>query len=776
MSIFEQDNQQPYFTAWPDLSGFLIQSSTTVFYIMQMKPLFLFLLLPIQLLAQFTHEELARYEKEASRVSIIRDNWGIPHIYGKKDADAVFGLLYAQCEDDFNRVEMNYIEKCGRLSEVNGEKMLYSDLLIRMIIDTADAKHDYQQAPEWLRKLCDAFADGVNYYLSKHPQTKPILLHHFEPWYPLLWTDGSIGAISTAGFTENDLRKLYGNEWIQDQHVYFKDNATAATALNPVDKEALEELFTGSNGFAFAPSITEDGHAILYINPHVTFYFRPEVQMVSEEGLNVYGAVTWGQFFVYQGFNEHCGWMHTSSRVDVSDAYIEKISQKDNLWTYTYEQEKKPVTLKKISLQFKRNDSIIRKDFTVLYTHHGPVMARQNGQFISVQSFNRSVISLEQSWLRTKATSFKAFKQILDMRANTSNNTVYADAEGNIGYWHGNYVPIRDTNYQWNKPVDGTIKATEWKGLHTVDEIVQVINPVNGWLQNCNSTPFSVAGAYSPLKKNYPPYMAPDEENFRGINAVRVLDREKKYTIDKVIAAGYDTYLAFFEQLVPALVNAYQQLSPADSLKKNLLEPIAVMKDWDLHAGSHSVATTLAVTWGPLVLNALRASHTNEGDQLVVRINKFAADAANGAVLLSQFSAAVKMVQETYGSWKTEWGTINRFQRLDDAIDAGYDDKLPSIPVGFTSSQWGQIPSFSSKRFPNTKNFYGTYGNSFICAVEFGKKIKARSLLAGGESGNPASPHFTDQAQLYSVGQFKEVLFYKEDVIKHKERTYHPGE
>jgi len=320
--------------------------------------------------AQLNKQALQRCEQQARQVNIIRDNWGIPHIYGKTDADAVFGLLYAQCEDDFKRVEMNYIEKLGRLAEVNGEKDLYNDLLVRLIIDSADAIKDYQQAPQWLQKLCNAFADGINYYLYKHPQTKPLLLKHFEPWYPLLWTDGSIGAISTAGLTERDVKSLYGSDltvaslqdWVPaQQETSFNSNEISRQEPRNDGYLNEDEKLTGSNGFAFAPSITQNKNAILYINPHVTLYFRPEVHMVSEEGLNAYGAVTWGQFFVYQGFNEHCGWMHTSSQVDVSDAYIEKIFRQNNQWLYEYEHTQQPVTVKDVSISFKQNNAVQTK-------------------------------------------------------------------------------------------------------------------------------------------------------------------------------------------------------------------------------------------------------------------------------------------------------------------------------------------------------------------------------------------------------------------------------
>ena len=727
-----------------------------------MKYIVLLLLFPLQLLAQrFTPAEIAKWKKQAANITIIRDNYGVPHIYGKTDADAVFGLLYAQCEDDFSRVEMNYIEKLGRMAEVKGEAVLYEDLLNRLVIDTAASQKDYAKAPLWLQKILNGYADGINYYLYKHSKVKPALLTRFQPWYPLMWTDGSIGAISTGGISENELKSFYSG----------KDELTAKVPYE-------EEKTTGSNGFAFSPKITESGNAILYINPHVTFYFRPEVHMVSNEGMNAYGAVTWGQPFVYQGFNQHCGWMHTSSQADISDAYIEKISKQNKGLVYEYDGKQKSVGIKKISIKYKEGDKLVAKTFNTLFTHHGPVMAKRNGNYLSLKHNNRDMQGFMQSWLRTKATNFEAFKKTMDMHANPSNNTVYADSEGNIAYWHGNFLPKRNPKYDWNKPVDGSISTTEWKGMHTVNESVHVYNPANGWLQNCNSSPFAVAGKNSPKRSDYAAYLAPDGENFRGINAVRVLEEEKKYTLDKVIKAGYDTRLTAFELLIPALLRAYVRTANSnDSFHEKLKAPIATLQTWDYRSGVNSVATTLAVEWGQRLLPAINNAVVpgNIYDDIVSRATTFA-ETALPKQLLEPLMATVNDLESRYGTWQMPWGNINRFQRISSDIDNKFDDQKPSLPDGFVSSTWGMLPSFNSRTFPGTKNRYGYNGNSFIAAVEFGKKIKAKSLLAGGESGHEDSPHFFDQGEAYTKGRFKEVLFYKEDVLKHAEKTYHPGE
>ncbi|WP_028666936.1 penicillin acylase family protein [Runella zeae] len=726
-----------------------------------MKQLFLLCLLPTFVWGQrFTTAELTRYQQQANRVTIVRDNWGIPHIYGKSDADAVFGLLYAQCEDDFKRVELNYIEKLGRLSELNGEKDLYNDLQIRLLIDTTEAIADYKKAAPWLKKLLNAYADGINFFLHKNPQIKPRLLTKFQPWYPLLWTDGSIGAISTADLTVTDLKNFYSGE---------------ATAAIPEPKDP--EYQTGSNGFAFAPSKTASGNAILYINPHVTFYFRPEVQVVSEEGLHAYGAVTWGQFFVYQGFNQYCGWMHTSCNVDVADMYAEKVVKKGNTFFYEYEQKLKPVTEKQITIKYLDGTVLKSKTFTIYYTHHGPIMAKRDGKWVSLRSFNRSLTSLIQSWQRTKAKGFDDYKKVMDLKANTSNSTVFADNKGNIAYWHGNYVPVRDKSMNWSKVMDGSVATTEWKGLHSVDETVHIYNPANGWLQNCNSTPYTAAGENSPKKSDYPAYMAPDGENFRGVNAVRVLSAGSGYTIDKVIEAGYDTYLSAFEVLIPALVKAFDQsIKPTDSLYAQLAAPMDILRKWDYHTSEQSIAATLAIEWAQKLTPTIMRLYINEGEADQVQNTKRFVASATPSQLITPFVTTLGELKTRFGKWNMPWGEINRFQRLTGDIQSKYDDNQPSIPVGFASAMWGMLPSYNSRPYAGTQKRYGVSGNSFICAIEFGPRIKAKSLLAGGESGDPASKHFNDQSEMYAKGKFKEVLFYKEDVLKNAERTYHPGQ
>ena len=725
-----------------------------------MKLLFILSIIPLVSFSQpGSNAEIARHTQHAQNVTITRDNWGVPHIYGKTDADAVFGLLYAQCEENFKKVEENNLEMLGRLSEVYGEEQLYNDLQMRMIYDTAAAIADYKISPSWLRKLLDAAADGVNYYLYKHPEVKPAVLTHFEPWFALLRTNGSISATQTGGLTLSDIKNLYP----------VKNTSTSFVEKN---YPPGEENTSGSNGFALSPLKTASKNAILYINPHVSFYFRSEAHMVSEEGLNVYGAVTWGTFFIFQGFNEYCGWMHTSGATDVADLYKETVVEDKNALFTKYDSRLMPVKTKLIVIRFKKGNGTQEHAFTTYYTHHGPVMGSRDG-WLSLRENNRSLTALMQSWLRTKAKGFNDFRKVMNLRANTSDNTVFADNKGNIAYWHGNFVPRRNTNFDYSLPVDGSTSATDWKGIFPLDAIVHVYNPATGYIQNCNSTPFTVSGSSSPEKKNYPVYMAPDGENFRGLHAAGLLSKARNVTIDKMIEIGYSRYLAAFDLLVPALLKDYETLAATDDQRKKLRAPIDYLKSWSRNASDTSIATTLAIEFGyrflqrtPPVSNPYQSSHSVNQMQATLRTT-------SSQERLHLLSQTLQDLENRFGTWKIVWGEVNRYQRPD---DGKFDDLKPSLPVGLAASTFGSLPSFVSKQFHGTEKRYGFSGNSFIACVEFGKKVKAKSVITGGQSFNPASSHYTNQARMYIDGSFKEVLFYKEDVMKHKEKSYHPGE
>jgi len=720
---------------------------------------FLSLFTTIALSAQsFTSAEIARWKAQAQRITIDRDVWGIPHIHGKTDADAVFGMLYTQCEDDFARVEDNYIIAEGRMAEVEGEAALYRDLRARLFLDTLQVKAVYTKSPAWMKALLNAFADGANYYLYTHPEVKPRLLRRFQPWMPLLFSEGSIG----GNISIVSVERL--------KNFYSKDHSTSY--LPEWERKSWEPV--GSNGFAIAPKKSATGNALLMINPHTSFYFRSELQMTSDEGLNAYGAVTWGQFFIYQGFNQNCGWMHTSSDADVVDEYLETVEKKDGLLKYHYGKEWRPVTVKKIKLGCKVGDKVEMREIPAYFTHHGPIIGEKDGKWAAIRMMNEPLGALQQSYLRTKATGYASYNKVMDIRTNSSNNTVFADNQGNIAYWHGDFMPKRDPKTNWSAPVDGSDPKNEWQGLHKVSEIVQILNPANGWIQNCNSTPFTVAGAEnSPQRSKYPVYMAPDAENFRGINAVRVLSRFSVFTLDSLIKAAYDPHLVGFEDLVPALIAAYEL---AENKATRTTEAITILKKWDFNLSTESVAGALAILWGEKIHRLARQRVPADEDLENLELNATAINKTTAQEKINLFQEVLDELTRDFGDWRTPWGAINRFQRITGAIQPTFDDAKTSYPVGFTSSNWGSLPAFAARTYPGTKKRYGSVGNSFVAAVEFGKRVKARAVVTGGSNANPQSPHFNDQGKLYAAGQFRDVYFYPEEVKSHLEKSYRPGE
>ena len=704
--------------------------------------------------------QIARWEKEARNVNIIRDDWGIAHVYGKNDADAVFGMEYAQAEDDFNRVETNYLNAMGRLAEAEGESKVYQDLRMKLFIDPAELKKQYAASPAWLKTLMDAFADGLNYYLYKHPEVKPKVIKQFEPWMALSFTEGSIG----GDIERVKLDKL--------QAFYSKDpviQTSSATEHQLGDLQPAEP--SGSNGIAIAPSNTVAHHALLLINPHTSFFFRAELQMVSDEGLNAYGAVTWGQVFVYQGFNTRAGWMHTSSAVDNIDEYLETVLKKGDRFYYRYGNEERPMTVTTITVPYKTATGMDERKFTTYRTHHGPIICEENGRWVSIRLMQDPVKALIQSYTRTKAKNYKEFRQTMELHTNSSNNTIFADADGNIAYFHSDFIPKRDTQFDWNKPVDGSNPATEWHGVLSLDETPHLLNPPNGWLYNTNNWPWSAAGAYSPKQKDYPPYVDTGRESPRGRHAIMVLKDKKDFTVNSLFAAAYDSYLPAFADLIPSLVKAYDAASSDDPLKAKLTEQIKVLRDWDFRWSVNSVPTSLAVFYGQ------QLGQRVGGDFLAEELSEGESSAhkPSASQQLQALSAASDKLTADFGSWKAPWGDINRFQRLNDDIVPHFNDAGPSIPVGFTSAVWGSLASFGAHAYPGTRKWYGTSGNSFVAVVEFGERVRAKAVTAGGESGHPESPHFNDQAKRYSTGDLRDVYFYRSDLKGHIEREYHPG-
>ncbi len=702
--------------------------------------------------------EAARIAAHVAATTITRDRWGIAHVRGRTDADAIFGMMVAQAEDDFNRIEVNFLTALGRLAEAEGEAAIWQDLRQRMYVDHAALKADHARAPAWLKALTTAWADGLNHYLSTHPATKPRVLTRFEPWMALAFSEGSIGA-DIESVPLSQLEAFYGQ----------RDVAMTADERGLVFREPK-----GSNGFAIAPANTKDGRALLLINPHTSFFFRSELQVTSDAGLDAYGAATWGQFFIYQGFNRTAGWMHTTSGVDAIDEFAVSPLRQGGRVSYRYGKETRPIATRTVTLSYRTAAGTqAQRSFATFATHHGPVTRAEGGKWIATALMQRPLAALEQSFLRTKARDLAEFVRVSERAANSSNNTLFADAKGDIAFLIPQFVPRRDDRFDFTRPVDGSDPRTDWRGVHSLAELPQSVNPKGGWLANTNNWPWSVAGPNSLKATAFPRYMDRVGENPRGLHARAVLDGKRGFTVDSLVTAAYDPHLPAFDRMLPSLIAAWDALPARDRLKARLARPIADLRRWDRRWSASSTATSLAVLWG----EAMWARTAAVAPRVGLARYDYIATGTTGAERLAALAEVVDRLTADFGKAEVPWGEINRYQRNDGAVRQTFDDVKPSIAVPFTSAQWGSLASFGARRYPGTKRYYGTLGNSFVAAVAFGPDGPvARAVSAGGESGDPASPHFGDQAARYAAGDLRPVFFTPAQLRANAVRTYRPGE
>ncbi|QIL03132.1 acylase [Sphingomonas sinipercae] len=709
--------------------------------------------------------ERDRWQAQAARVTITRDDWGIAHIKGRTDADAVFGMIYAQAEDDFPRIEANYLTALGRTAEAEGEKAIWKDLRARLYVSEEKLRADYGRSPDWLKRLMDAWADGLNYYLATHPRVTPKVLTRFEPWMALSFTEGSIGG-DIERIDLKDLERFYS---VRRNPGY---GAGAALAAVP-NAERLPEP-AGSNGIAIAPKLTLGGNALLLINPHTSFFFRSEQQVTSGEGLNVYGAATWGQFFIYQGFNQNAGWMHTSSGVDSVDEFAVQVEQPEIGPRYRYGNSWRRMQQQPVTIRYRAGDgTMAQRSFTTFATHQGPIVRSDDqGRWIAFAMMDKPVLALEQSFLRTKTRDLDSFLAVAARQANSSNDTIFADRKGAVAYLHPQFVPIRDDRFDYTKPVDGSDPATAWRGLHPLAELPAAMRPPVGWVQNTNTWPYRAAGPDSPDQRRFPKYMDVDGENFRGLHALQLLQGSKGWTLGKLQAAAFDSYQPGFAAMIPALAAAYDGLARTDPRRAELAGPVQALRTWNYRWGAGSVAQSVAMFWANALVRKLSIPMAEPTNVTSMRITRDTTPTQK----LEALQAAVERLTKEFGSWRTPWGEINRFQRISPAIDHPFSDAAPSIPIPFASGIYGSLASVGSAPRKGSKRWYGNGGNSFVAVVEFGNRVRARAVTAGGVSGDPKSPHFNDQAERYASGNLREVYFYPDQLKGHSERVYRPGE
>jgi penicillin amidase len=629
-------------------------------------------------------------------VTIIRDTWGVPHVYAKTDAGTAYGLMYSQAEDNFWQLETDQIRALGRTAELEGPRGLTGDIITRAWEVEPRAKAAYQKAGPQLRALCDAFADGVNRYLATHPETHPRLLTHWEPWYILA---GEMSGPAGPGITASERARAFP--------------VLAADSTAESDADPAPDPDEGSNMWAVSPARSTTGHALLLINPHVSFLGggqRYEAHLHSDEGLDVSGFAILGSPYIRSGHNPYLGWSHTNNYAATADVYVDP---PDHVTEWTAD------------IPVRTDSGIVTRRVILRKNQHGPILGMRGDRYLAVRAVAPNGGVMEQRWAMARARNLREFQAAMAHLALTGSNTIYADRAGNIWYLHGNAIPHRDA-------------AGEWQGLHKLAELPQVLNPKSGWLQNCNSTPFlTTEGSDNPKASDYPAYMAPEPDTERSKRSRAILAGTHRFTFAEWTAVAMNTKVGLAASKIPELLKLPRPAALADL--------IAELERWDQVARTDSVATTL-----------------------FIRI-------ANAPDMIAALERTKASLESNWGTWRVPWGEINRLQRVHTSgTEEPYSDAKPSVPVPAVPSFAGAIFTFGSREVPGEKRMYGTVGDTYVSVVDFAKTPIARSLLVNGESADPKSPHFTDQAPLYSKGEFKDAWFTKGALRSHIERTYHP--
>lgn len=692
----------------------------------------------------------------AREVTIYRDTYGVPHVYGATDEAVVFGLMYAQAEDNFPQIEEDYVRLLGRASEVYGEEALGDDLVRHALGVCEVARDRYRRSGGKIRSLSRAAASGLNYFLAKHPECRPRLLTRFRPWYFFARQPGDLALLKSVGVTAEEFLQTARPAAGEPLETVRRPLPSAPRPSPPTMADA-----DGSNIWALAPRRSATGRAVLMINPHTPFFGgaqRYEAHLHSYEGLCVAGFAILGTPYIRSGHNGHIAWGHTNNNSNIFDLYVESFDRPEEPLAYRHGAGYREAVEWTARLRVKTVGGVETRRFVLRKTHHGPVVGRRDGKFLSLRVVTGEADEFVQRYEMCRARTLTEFRAAMSRALLVGANTMYADRAGNIYYLHGNAVPRRSPQFDWTQPVDGADPATEWQGYHSIDELPQVLNPASGWMQNCNSDFYVTTEGMTAEEGTRPPYMLAGSDTPRAKMSRRVLAARPLWSAEELTRAAFDTYVLEAEAMIPQLCSAWREAGA----EPRLAEHVELLQSWDCVSTLASTAMTLFTLW----FQRMYPARLKDPDFAAYR-------GAAGMVLALEH--AVGELLEGFGRWRVAWGDINRLQRPASGA-SGFSDERPSLPVPGGWGTAGVLFTFYAPARASTRLRYGISGSSFLSVIELGEQVKASSVVPFGQSADPQSPHFFDQAGLYARGELKPAWFRLSEVRANLEAAYHPGE
>lgn len=670
---------------------------------------------------------------------ILRDNWGVPHVFGKTDADAAYGLAWAQCEDDWVNVEDGILLAHAKMASVRGKEFAKFDYVVQLFKVRAfvEAKYESEISAD-VRAVIDAYADGINHFAALHPDKMPDIP------LPVTGVDIVCNATLKAPFFY-DLQRYLTPLFEEDGKLVTKRGVV--TSLIPEENPFTNGTAIGSNAWAIAPKRSADGFTRLAVNSHqpwtgpVAWY---EAHLKSDEGWNMIGGTFPMGPMIFKGHDEIKGWCHTINRPDLCDVYkLDMNPENANQYRYDgewrdLEQAMAPIKVKllgPISWTFKRE---------LLWSEHGPAIRKGDEVFALRFAGYGEVGHLEQWYRMNKAQNMDEFLTAMKTQGLVSLNTVYADHEGNIFYAYNGHFPKRKAGEDWQGTLPGDTSELVWSEHYTFDDVPQIINPASGFVQSCNNTPFgSTDGPDNPGVLDFPKAMG--IETFMTNRALRALETygaDPEITREEFYAYKYDKTYSGHSDMAELLSLVQQADIPETPLYQ---EGLQLLRDWDRQASQESTGAALAILAGEPYMEYKRW----DGEPV---------DPGKA------FMAACDYLQQHHGRLDIPWGELMRLRRGDlDLPLGGGPDLLRALDIQETEDH----------------HLMAVNGDCFYQMVEWDTEGKVHSESIhqfGAASTDPESPHYDDQAPLFAREEMRPTLLDEADIRANLAREYRPGE